>query len=88
MAPLHYAAKFDPFLFLGLHPHALHRGTIQGKEGIQFCHLETMQGTRWRVGVGAAGGREGARQAGHGGARGVVSHVNGVVKGGGKRGLN
>ena len=32
MAPLHYAAKFDPF----------HPGAIQGKEGIKFCHLATL----------------------------------------------
>ena len=41
MAPLHYAAKFDPFLSLYLRPHALHPGAIQGKEGIKFCHLAT-----------------------------------------------
>ena len=28
--------------FLGLHTHALHLGTIQGKEGITFCHLATL----------------------------------------------
>ena len=28
--------------FLGLRPHALHPGAIQGKEGIKFCHLATM----------------------------------------------
>ena len=27
--------------FLGLCPHALHPGAIQGKEGIKFCHLAT-----------------------------------------------
>ena len=27
--------------FLGLRPHALHPGAIQGKEGIKFCHLAT-----------------------------------------------
>ena len=38
MAPLHYAAKCDPFsLNCVLHP-----GTIQGKEGIKFCHLATL----------------------------------------------
>ena len=41
MAPLCCAAKFEPFLFLGLRPHALHPGGIQGKEGIKFCHLAT-----------------------------------------------
>ena len=40
IAPLCYAAKFDPFL--SLRPHALHPGAIQGKEGIKFCHLATM----------------------------------------------
>ena len=39
MAPLRYAAKFDPFLSLDC---ALHPGTIQGKEGIKFCHLATL----------------------------------------------
>ena len=28
--------------FLGLRPHALHPGAIQGKEGIKFCHLVTL----------------------------------------------
>ena len=43
MAPLRCAAKFDPFLpFLGLRPHALRPGAIQGKEGIKFCHLATL----------------------------------------------
>ena len=42
MAPLGYAAKFDPFLSLKLRPHALHPVTIQGKEGIKFCHLATL----------------------------------------------
>ena len=28
--------------FLGLRPHALHPGAIQGKEGIKFCHLATL----------------------------------------------
>ena len=39
MAPLRYAAKFDPFLSLDC---ALHPGAIQGKEGIKFCHLATL----------------------------------------------
>ena len=44
MATLLYAAKFDPFLpFLGFRPHALYPGAIQGKEGIKFCHLATLQ---------------------------------------------
>ena len=38
MAPLRYAAKFDPFLC----PHALHPDAIQGKERIKFCHLATL----------------------------------------------
>ena len=42
IAPLHYAAKFDPFLSLDCAPHALHPSAIQGKEGIKFCHLATM----------------------------------------------
>ena len=42
MAPLRYAAKFDPVLSLDCAPHALHPGTIQGKEGIKFCHLATI----------------------------------------------
>ena len=42
MAPLRYAASL-PFLpFLGLRPHAIHPGTIQGKEGIKFCDLATL----------------------------------------------
>ena len=28
---------------LGLRPHALHPGAIQGKEGIKFCHLATLE---------------------------------------------
>ena len=39
MAPLRYAAKFDPFLSLDRAPHP---GTIQGKEGIKFCYLATL----------------------------------------------
>ena len=35
MAPLRCAAK--------LRPHALHPGAIQGKEGIEFCHLATLR---------------------------------------------
>ena len=32
-----------------LRPHALHPGAIQGKEGIQFCHLATLKvERRWR----------------------------------------
>ena len=43
MAPLRYAAKFDPFLSLDFaSTHALHPGTIQGKEGTKFCHLATL----------------------------------------------
>ena len=41
MAPLHYAAKLDPFLSLDCNL-ALHPGAIQGKEGIKFCHLATL----------------------------------------------
>ena len=43
MAPLRYAAKYDPFLSLDCAPSALHPGAIQGKEGIKFCHLATLQ---------------------------------------------
>ena len=44
MAPLRYAAKFDPFLSLDCAPipYALHPGAIQRKEGIKFCHLATL----------------------------------------------
>ena len=38
MAPLHYAAKFDPVLSLDCAP----TPSIQGKEGIKFCHLATL----------------------------------------------
>ena len=41
MAPLHCAAKFDPFLALDCAIHALHPSAIQGKEGIKLCHLAT-----------------------------------------------
>ena len=36
--------------FLGLRPHALHPGAIQGKEGIKFCHLATMDSTKGKEG--------------------------------------
>ena len=45
MAPLRYAAKFDPLLILDCpppHTHTLHPGAIQGKEGIKFCYLATL----------------------------------------------
>ena len=48
MAPLRCAAKFDPFLSLDCAP-ALHPGAIQGKEGIKFCYLATMERDRERV---------------------------------------
>ena len=41
MAPLRYAAKFDPFPPLDC-ALALTPGAIQGKEGIKFCHLATL----------------------------------------------
>ena len=41
MALLRYAAKFDSYLSLYCAP-TLHPGTIQGKEGIKFCHLATL----------------------------------------------
>ena len=34
--------KIKSLPFLGLRPHALHPGAIQGKEGIKFCHLATL----------------------------------------------
>ena len=34
--------KIRSLPFLGLHLHALHSGIIQGKEGIEFCHLATL----------------------------------------------
>ena len=34
--------KIRSLPFLGLRPHALHPGAIQGKEGIKFCHLATL----------------------------------------------
>ena len=40
--------------FLGLLPHALHPGAIQGKEGIKFCHLATLRsGSGGRRSVGS-----------------------------------
>ena len=41
MAPLRYAAKFDPFPSLDC-ALALQSGAIQGKEGIKLCHLATL----------------------------------------------
>ena len=41
MPPLRNAANFDPFLSLDCSP-ALHPCAIQGKEGIKFCHLATV----------------------------------------------
>ena len=38
MAPLHYTT---------LRPHALHPGAIQGKEGVKFCYLATVEGSGW-----------------------------------------
>ena len=48
--PVRCAAKFDPFLSLDFAPTPLHPGAIQGKEGIKFCHLATLNST-----VGVAG---------------------------------
>mgnify|MGYP001409471989 CR=1 FL=1 len=46
MAPLRYAAKFDTFLSLDCVPtHAL-----QGKEGIKFCYLATLETGEGEVG--------------------------------------
>ena len=41
MAPLRYAAKFDPFLSLDYPP----PWAIQRKEGIKFCQLTTLKTT-------------------------------------------
>ena len=41
LAPLCYAAKFDPFLSLDC---ARVEGGVKGKEGIKFCHLATLRG--------------------------------------------
>ena len=41
MAPLSYAAKFDPFLTL-IAPPPSNPSAIQGKEEIKFCHLATL----------------------------------------------
>ena len=40
MAPLHYPAKFDPFLSLVCAPTP--STLAQSKEGIKFCHLATL----------------------------------------------
>ena len=40
MAPLRYAAKFDPFLSLDCG--RVEGVGAQGKEGIKFCHLATL----------------------------------------------
>ena len=43
MAPLRYTSKFVPILTLDFaHSPAVQHGTIQGKEGITFCHLATL----------------------------------------------
>ena len=43
MAPLRYAAKFDPFLSLDCAPQPPPwRNLRKGKEGIKFCHLATV----------------------------------------------
>ena len=45
MAPLRFAAKFDPFLSLDCAsplPLSSTPGAIQEKEGIKFCHLATL----------------------------------------------
>ena len=53
--------KIWSFPFLGLRPHALHPGTIQGKDGIKFCHLATL--ARRRLGRRRVGpGRQVRRQ--------------------------
>ena len=47
MALLRYAAKFDPII--SLETPTLHPGTIQGKEGIKFCHLATLRSSPARL---------------------------------------
>ena len=43
MAPLRYAANFDPFLCLDCAKSVGGRGgAIQGKEGVKFCRLATL----------------------------------------------
>ena len=37
--------------FLGLRPHTLHTGAMQGKEGIKFCHLVTLPRIGQELGV-------------------------------------
>ena len=49
MAPLRYAAKFDPFFSFWVAPHTLYPGAIQGKEGIKFCHLATLRLTGYNI---------------------------------------
>ena len=56
MAPLGYAAKFEPFLSLDCTPPPLHFGAIKGKDGIKFCHLATL-------GDGVSGGSDKADNA-------------------------
>ena len=52
MAPLCYAAKFDPFLSLDC-------ARLEGEEGIKFRRLATLQGQgRWQ-GQGEGQGQEG-----------------------------
>ena len=50
MAPLRYAAKFDPFLSL---EGGERGGAIQGKEGIKFCYLATLTCTSGAAGAAA-----------------------------------
>ena len=46
MAPLRYAAKFDPFLYLDCG--RVEGVGTQGKEGNKFCHLATLRANRMR----------------------------------------
>ena len=64
MAQLRYAAKFDPFLSLDCAPTpSTLPGAVQGKEGINFCHLATL--TRYSDGHGSPrGGWESASEPG------------------------
>ena len=54
-----------------MRPHALHPGAIQGKEGIKFCHLATLNsGAGDRPGERGRAQREGHLHRGHAQAEG------------------
>ena len=56
--------------FLGLRPHALHPGAIQGKEGIKFCHLATLNAGFGPFRVSGGGNSDGSGSAGARGSAG------------------